>query len=60
MKDDVYRGLQFHDGLFLLFLGLKLAGSIDWSWWFVFAPLWGWFLIRLGVGVFKATRGGHE
>ena len=25
--------------LFVLFLGLKLAG-ITWSWWWVFAPLW--------------------
>lgn len=27
--------------LFLLFLGLKLAGVITWSWWWVTAPLWG-------------------
>jgi hypothetical protein len=27
--------------LFLLFLGLKLAGKITWSWWLVTAPLWG-------------------
>lgn len=26
--------------LFLLFLGLKLTGYIDWSWWWVTAPLW--------------------
>lgn len=26
--------------LFLLFLGLKLGNVIDWSWWWVFAPLW--------------------
>ena len=26
--------------LTLLFLGLKLAGSIDWSWWWVFSPIW--------------------
>ena len=26
--------------LTLLFLGLKLAGSIDWSWWWVLSPLW--------------------
>ena len=28
------------EGLFLLFLGLKLAGAITWSWWLVFAPLY--------------------
>jgi hypothetical protein len=26
--------------LFLLFLGLKLAGEIGWSWWWVTLPLW--------------------
>lgn len=34
--------------LFVLFLGLKLTGHIDWSWWWVFAPLWAPFLL---VGV---------
>ena len=33
-------GVEFFELLFLLFLGLKLAGKIDWSWWWVFAPLW--------------------
>jgi len=27
-------------GVFLIFLTLKLCGVIDWSWWWVFAPLW--------------------
>lgn len=26
------------NGLFLLFLGLKLASFIDWSWWAIFMP----------------------
>jgi hypothetical protein len=26
--------------LLLLFIGLKLAGFIDWSWWWVLSPLW--------------------
>jgi hypothetical protein len=26
--------------LFILFLTLKLIGTIDWSWWWVTAPLW--------------------
>lgn len=29
--------------LFILFVGLKLTGFIDWSWWWVAAPLWGGF-----------------
>ncbi len=34
-------GVGFGSLLFLLFLGLKLTGHIDWSWWWVTAPLWG-------------------
>ena len=26
--------------LFLIFMTLKLTKSIDWSWWWVTAPLW--------------------
>lgn len=26
--------------LTLLFVGLKLGGSITWSWWWVLSPLW--------------------
>ncbi|MHA1191263.1 MAG: hypothetical protein ACTSP9_03080 [Promethearchaeota archaeon] len=26
--------------VFVLFLGLKLGGVIDWSWWWVTSPLW--------------------
>lgn len=33
--------------LFILFLILKLTGVIDWSWWWVTAPLW----IPLGLAV---------
>lgn len=27
--------------LFVVFLVLKLCGVIAWSWWWVFAPIWG-------------------
>jgi hypothetical protein len=26
--------------LTVLFIGLKLGGSITWSWWWVLSPLW--------------------
>ena len=26
--------------LFLIFLVLKLTDHLDWSWWWVFSPLW--------------------
>lgn len=49
--------------LFLLFLGLKLMGFIDWSWVWVTAPLWVplavvvglMVLVALGFGIVLAT-----
>lgn len=26
--------------LLVLFVGLKLSGVIDWSWWWVLSPIW--------------------
>lgn len=34
-----------------LFVALKAFGKIDWSWWWVFAPLWGPWAILLAVGL---------
>lgn len=39
----------FTEILFLVFLVLKLTGVIDWSWWWITAPLWGGFGILLGI-----------
>jgi hypothetical protein len=41
-------GLGLGTILFLIFLVLKLTNYIDWSWWWVTAPLW-IPLIILGV-----------
>ena len=48
--------------LALLFIGLKLAGAIDWSWWWVLSPLWApWAaagagtLLYLGLMTLKTT-----
>ena len=35
--------------MFLLFLGLKLTHQIDWSWWWVTAPIWGGIVLMLGL-----------
>lgn len=40
----------FFGVLFITFLVLKLTHVIDWSWWWVTAPLWGGFLFTLLVG----------
>jgi hypothetical protein len=33
-------GAGFAGLLTVLFIGLKLTGHIDWSWWWVLSPLW--------------------
>ena len=39
-KQDSTPGQFLLIGVFLIFLTLKLCGVIDWSWWWVTAPLW--------------------
>lgn len=40
-KEIVYKGgLSICDLLLVVFITLKLTHTIDWSWWWVFAPLW--------------------
>jgi hypothetical protein len=41
--------------IFVLFLGLKLAKIIDWSWWWVFAPLWGPLAIIAAIFIAVAS-----
>lgn len=33
-------GIGFVGALTVLFIGLKLAGFIDWSWWWILSPIW--------------------
>ncbi len=33
----------------LLFVGLKLAHVIDWSWWYVTLPFWGGLVLATAV-----------
>lgn len=42
-------GIGFLTILFLIFMTLKLTGYIDWSWWWVTAPLWAGFALILIV-----------
>lgn len=43
----------------VLFVGLKLTGFIDWSWWWVTAPFWGGLavvgVILIVVGILFCT-----
>jgi membrane protein DedA with SNARE-associated domain len=51
----------FFWGLSFLLIGLKLGKIIDWSWWWVLAPLWAppvFLLLCVGLGylVFKTHQ----
>lgn len=39
------KGITFLEGLTILFLGLKLSGAAALSWWLVFLPLYGPFIL---------------
>jgi len=36
----------------LIFIVLKLVGTITWSWWWVLAPFWVPLAVVLGVAIF--------
>jgi hypothetical protein len=50
-KNNSTGGIGILGLMFLIFMTLKLVGVINWSWWWVTAPLWGgivlWVLIVL-------------
>jgi len=46
--------MNFTDWLQLMFIGLKLAGVIDWTWPLVLSPViitWGLYFCFIGAGV---------
>lgn len=48
-KSSAGGGIGFLGLLGLLFIGLKLGGIIDWSWWLVLLPLYGPLAVVLAV-----------
>jgi hypothetical protein len=46
--------VSFMSLLGLLFIGLKLTGNIDWSWWLVLLPFYGTILLVFVLLVFAA------
>ena len=40
-------GIGFLGMLGILFIGLKLIGYINWSWWYVTMPIWGGVILAL-------------
>ena len=55
MANEKKYAVTFFDLLGLLFIGLKLGGVIDWSWWWVTCPLWGGIAIAIAVVVIIAV-----
>lgn len=53
-------GIGIGSALFLVFLVLKLTGYINWSWWWVTAPLWGSavlvFAVFLGAALYFSLK----
>lgn len=47
-------GIGFLGALTILFIALKLTHIIDWSWWWVLAPLWIPVAVVLGIIVIVA------
>ena len=45
MSDNSNNGISFGGMLTVLFIGLKLTGHIDWSWFWVLSPI----IIPLGL-----------
>ncbi len=48
-------GIGFCGLLTLLFVGLKLTGYIDWSWWWVLSPVWGAFVFAMAILIVAAV-----
>lgn len=48
-KSSSSSGIGFFGMLGVVFIGLKLTGHIDWSWWWVTAPLWGPLTLVLAI-----------
>lgn len=42
-------GIGLFGMMFIVFLTLKLTGYINWSWWWVTAPLWGGFTFTIVI-----------
>jgi len=49
MNDTSTGGIGFAGALTIVFIGLKLANIITWSWWWVLSPLWISFLLGVVI-----------
>lgn len=49
VKTSTNGGIGFLGALTILFIALKLTHIIDWSWWWVLAPIWIPIVVVLGI-----------
>lgn len=56
MEKSAQIGVGFNGLLFITFLVLKLTQVIDWSWWWVTAPLWMPLALGIVVLLFSVVR----
>lgn len=49
-NENTSSGIGIGTILFLIFMTLKLAGFIDWSWWWVTSPLWIPLTLMVAIG----------
>lgn len=54
MKKSSGGGIGIVTILTLIFLVLKLTGNIDWSWWWIFSPIWITAVLFLIFGIIMA------
>ena len=60
MESNKYSGITL-SLLLVLFVGLKVAGVISWSWWWVLSPIWmpllllGFILVLICV-IYKSKK----
>lgn len=55
---EVIMKIGFMGLLALLFIGLKLTGFINWSWWLVLLPLYGGFALWIILAAIMLAAGG--
>jgi ABC-type polysaccharide/polyol phosphate export permease len=61
-NNSTSNGMGFGTVLFLIFLTLKLTNTIDWSWWWIFSPLWIPLLIvgLVGLGMIAYYKNNNK
>ena len=52
-------GIGFFGLLTIVFITLKLTDHIDWSWWWVLAPLWMPIALIIGILLLIVSFGGR-